>query len=86
MKAMKESSLKGISANKLLALASRNTVLVTHNGKPGWALVPLNGRDWESYVVSRSPVFKRAMGRSRNSIKTGRGLSLAEVKKRYGIK
>ena len=85
MKALKESNLKGVSANQLLALASRRTVLVTRKGKAEWALVPLKGSDWESFVVSNSPVFKRSLARSRKSIKKGRGLSLEEVKKRYGI-
>jgi hypothetical protein len=75
-----------LDTKRLLAMADRETVVVTRNGRPFRALFALRGQDWESYVVSRSPVFKRAVARARRSYRKHGGVSLEEVKKRYGIR
>ncbi len=67
-------------------MANKRKVVVTRNGSPAWAIVPLHGQDGESYIVSRSPVFKRIAKRARQSYRAGGGLSLEEVKKHFKIK
>ena len=86
MKQMTEERALSVGAERLFSMAGQGPVVVTKNGKPSLAVVPLHGQDWESYVVSRSPVFKRAVARARRSYRKYGGVSLEEVKKRYGIR
>jgi hypothetical protein len=78
-------ALKTSSAD-LLAMARRSTVVVTKRGRPMCALFPLDGRDWESYVVARSPVFKKIIRQSRQSYVKHGGIKLEAIKKEYGLK
>lgn len=51
-------------------------VVITRNGKPAAVLVvPRDDEDLERLVLGRSPQFQALLDRSRQSIKTGRGLS-----------
>ena len=75
-----------LRSSGLLGLAKKRKVIVTKQGTPAWAIVPLHGQDWESFVVSRSLVFRRIFKRARRSFRAGGGLSLEAVKKRYKLK
>jgi prevent-host-death family protein len=51
-------------------------VVITRNGKPAAVLlVPHNDEDLERLLLGRSPRFQALLGRSRQSIKEGKGLS-----------
>ncbi len=86
MKHLASSRTSRITASQLLAMADDAPMVVTEKGKPVWAIVPLDGQDWESFVVANSPIFRRIIERSWKSYKKKGGTSLAEVKKLYGVK
>ena len=81
MKAITEAQARHAKGADLLELAEDSPVVIKRKGKANWALVPLLGQDWESFVVSRSPVFRRIISRSRRRYKREGGISLAQVKK-----
>ena len=86
MKEITESAAEKVSSRSLLAMAENNPVVIKRKGKPSWALVPLNGIDLETYLVARSPVFKRIIARSRRRLKLEGGIPLEEAKRIFGIK
>ena len=54
-------------------------VVITRNGKAVAVLLsPVDDDDVENLVLARSPRFRKLLGKSRASIKAGRGLSLKE--------
>jgi len=54
-------------------------IVITRNGKPvAVLLAPLNDDDLESLLLGRSPRFQALLKRSRQSIKTGKGLSSSD--------
>jgi prevent-host-death family protein len=51
-------------------------IVITRNGKPAGVLIyPANEEDLENIVFSRSPRLQALLGRSRRSIRDGKGLS-----------
>lgn len=66
--------------------ARKDTVVVTRRGKPLAAVVPLASEDWEDFVVSQDPGFIEVIKRSEARYKTEGGISLQEMRRKYGIK
>lgn len=55
---------------------AQGPVVITRNGKAvAVLLVPYDDDDLESLLLGRSPRFQALLGRSRQSIKEGKGLS-----------
>ena len=75
-----------LQAKALFDMADRGTVVVTRNRMPLCAVFALRGQDWERFVVSHSPVFRRILARARRARSKGESVSLEQVKRRYGIK
>ncbi len=61
-------------------------VVVMRRGKPMAALMPLDEDEWEDMIVSKHPGFIALIERSRARYKAGHGISLAEIKRKYGIR
>lgn len=66
--------------------ARKGTLVVTRRGKPVAAVVPVEGIDLESLSLSTDRDFIRLIERSRASCRATGGLSLEEVRRRYGFK
>ena len=64
----------------------KDTVVVTLRGKPLAAVVPLDSDDWEDFVVSQDPEFIEVIKRSDARYKAEGGISLDEMRRKYGIK
>ena len=64
--------------------ARKDSVVVTRGGKPLAAVVPLNSADWEDFVVSQDPGFIEIIGRSEARYKAEGGISLEEMRRKYG--
>ena len=65
----------------------RNAVVVTRNGKPISALVPLDaGADLERLSLSTNPRFRAILERSRAEVRAGKVASSAEVRRQLGLK
>ena len=65
--------------------ARKGAVVVTRRGKPLAAVVPLGSDDWEDFVVSQDPGFIEVIRRSEARYKAEGGISLAEMRRKYGI-
>src|SRR5262249_18443028 len=76
-------------ANTTLAAAAENlngvAVILTVQGKPVAALVPVEGMDWESLVVSTGPDFIDLIERSRLDYREHGGYSSEEVRRELGL-
>ena len=66
--------------------ARKGTLVVTRRGKPVAAVVPVEGMDLESLSLSTNPDFIALIGRSRASYRATGGLSLEQVRQKYGIR
>ena len=66
--------------------ARKGTLVVTRRGKPVAAVVPVEGMDLESLSLSTSPDFIALIERSRASYRESGGVSLREVRAKYGVK
>jgi hypothetical protein len=60
---------------------NQDITVVTENGKPLAAVVPLRGIDPEALALSGHPEFLAVIARSRADFAAGRTLSLDEVRK-----
>ena len=65
--------------------ASKEALVVMRRGKPLAALVPLDSDEWEDFVVSRDPGFIEMMKRSEDRYRAEGGISLEEMRKKYGL-
>ena len=62
-------------------------LVVTLNGQPAAALLPLSpDTDWETVGLSTNPEFIKMLEKSRRQLKQRGGVSLADVKKEFGVK
>lgn len=81
-------SVELTDANRALAdyarEAQHETLVVTRRGKPMAAVVPLRGVDLESLAVSTNPDFIALIERARARFKETGGISLEEMKRRWG--
>lgn len=65
--------------------ARKADVIVTRRGKPVALLRVLTDEEWEDYVVSRSPVFRRILKRSEASYRKHGGIPLEEIEREFGL-
>jgi hypothetical protein len=63
--------------------AGKETTVVTQNGKPIAAVLKLSNTDWETIALSTHPAFMRVIRNSRKSYRKNRGMSSAEVKRKF---
>lgn len=61
-------------------------VVITSNGRPLAALVPIPNSDAESVSLSQNPKFLAIIDRSRARYKTEGGISPREMARRLGLK
>lgn len=59
---------------------------MTRRGKPVAAVVPVGGMDLESLSLATNPDFIALIERSRARYRATGGLSLEDVRQKYGIK
>ena len=64
---------------------SREPVIVTMEGKPIAALVPIENADWETVRLSTHPQFLSLIERSRVRQKVEGGISSKQMRSRLGL-
>jgi len=64
---------------------SKEPVILTFDGKPFAALVPIQNADWETVSLSTNPQFIALIERSRARQKAEGGISSAEMRHRLGL-
>ena len=85
MKAIEMSNATGTLADYAKA-GRKDTLVLTRRGKPVAAVVPVEDvDDWEDLVVGSHPDFVALIERSRRLYKPGTGISLEEMRRRYGL-
>ncbi len=65
--------------------ARKSPVVVTRRGKPLALLRVLTDEEWEDYVVSTSPTFRRILKRSWASYKKHGGIPLEQIEREFGL-
>jgi hypothetical protein len=86
---MKTIELKKASSPlaEYVRLLRNGALVVMRNGRPTAALVRLSpDTDLESFGLSTNPAFIQVLEASRQQLKGGRGKSLADIKKEFGIR
>jgi len=64
----------------------KRPVVVTRNGKPVAALVPIENADLETISLSTNPKFLAIIERSRRRAKTEGVISHEEIRRRFGLR
>jgi antitoxin (DNA-binding transcriptional repressor) of toxin-antitoxin stability system len=59
-------------------------VVITENGKPVMALMPLDNADLETVSLSTDPRFIALIERSRTLYRPGTGIPLEGIRRKYG--
>lgn len=65
--------------------ASKEPIIVTAEGQPIAALVPIENADWETVQLSTHPQFLAIIERSRARQNAEGGLSSEEMRRRLGL-
>lgn len=68
------------------AAESEEAVVVTSDGKPIAALMPLDGADLETISLSTNPEFVRIIEQSRKRQRKEGSISSGEMRRRLGIR
>ncbi|MBU1670550.1 MAG: type II toxin-antitoxin system Phd/YefM family antitoxin [Actinobacteria bacterium] len=79
MKTIGIGELKARASQYVRNLKEDGAVIVTNNGRPVAALVPLTPDDLEDFIIAHSTKVKAAVRRSLREIERGRAFSLDEV-------
>jgi len=74
------------ATQSLVEHAKKDTVVLTRQGKPVAALVPVDADQWEDWVVSTHPDFIEIIKRSEARYKAEGGISMDEIRRKYGLK
>ncbi|MCY2953003.1 MAG: hypothetical protein NTU53_13660 [Planctomycetota bacterium] len=69
---------------KMMSEAQSDTLVFTDKGKPIAALIAIEGIDAESLSLATNPKFLKILRRSFAELDKGRGVGLAEMRKRVG--
>lgn len=75
-----------LTVEQLAEIAREQPVILTRKGKPVVAVNDLSGSDWESISLANNPRFVELIEQSRRAYREEGGISLAEVRKRLGLK
>ena len=67
------------------AQVGKEPMVVTENGKPVMALIPITDADLETIALSTDPRFIALIERSRELYKPGTGIPLEEIRRRYRL-
>ena len=81
MKLVEDSDATGSLAEYAAQIGS-GPVIVTHQGRPVAALMPIENADLETVTLSTNPKFLKLIERSRSQIQSGGGISSAEMRRR----
>jgi prevent-host-death family protein len=65
--------------------ARKTPVVVTRQGRPVALLRTLSDEEWEDFVVSSSPTFRRIMERSRKDYEARGGVSLEQIERQFAL-
>ena len=67
---------------KLIEMARQGTVIITQDNKPAFAFVPVDLDDLQTWQLGENTDFLELMQHSWDRLRTEKGVSLAEARKR----
>lgn len=65
---------------------SKETLILTINGRPFAAVLPIEDADWETIALSTNPEFQAIIARSRARLQAEGGISQEEISRELGVK
>ena len=71
-----------LETRKLLAKASKGALIVNLQGKPSIVLRPIVDDDLADEFICQHPEFKASVRKARRNFAAGKGIPLAEVRRR----
>ena len=67
--------------SRYLREAAKGEIVITRHGKPAGVLIGFETEDdWFDYRLENDPRFLQRIGRARQSLRSGRGIKLENVK------
>lgn len=85
---MKQVSIEEVKNNLsgYLQIAKKEYVIITKNGIPAGILIGLEDSEdgWEELLL-REPRFQERVARARQSLRQGKGISIEQLREKYGI-
>ena len=67
--------------SRYLREAAEQEIIITRHGKPAGVLIGFQSEeDWFDYRLENDPRFLARIAKARESLRTGRGIKLSEVK------
>ena len=67
--------------SKYLRIAEKDEVVITRHGKPAGILIGFESEDdWFNYRLENDPRFLRRIESARQSLRSGRGVRLEDIK------
>jgi len=67
--------------SRYLREATKGEIVITRHGKPAGVLIGFESEDdWFDYRPENDPAFLRRIARARESLRSGRGVKLEDVK------
>lgn len=67
--------------SRYLREATKGEIVITRHGKPAGVLIGFESEDdWFDYRLENDPVFLQRVARARDSLRSGRGVKLENVK------
>ena len=82
-KKAKEVSLAEVKddLSRYLREATKGEIVITRHGKPAGVLIGFESEDdWFDYRLENDPAFLRRVSQARDSLRSGRGVKLEDVK------
>jgi len=68
-----------------LQAAEKESIVITQDGQPIGILIGLeDNEDWWEELLLRDPRFHVEVAQARQSLKSGKGISIEELKAKYG--
>lgn len=72
--------------SRYLRLAETEDVIITRHGVPAGLLIGFEDpEDWWEELLLRNPRFQERIDQSRQSLRAGQGVTLAELRKKHNI-
>ena len=69
-----------------LQIAEKESVIITRDGQPVGILIGFEDtEDWWEELMLRDPRFQVEIAQARQSLKEGKGISIEEMKAKYGV-
>jgi prevent-host-death family protein len=73
------------SLSEYTRVARRGPVVVTRRGRPVAVLRAVSDEEWEDFVVSSSPAFRRIIERSWKDYEARGGIPLEEIERQFDL-